>query len=193
MYPYSKHLFHFDLKNFRVWNRSKRITLPLPCFLKFALRIRPRSLELNLVQDGGRQRHFCTVLTIYLSNCVRYFAELYTSALLFYGSLEGRWNICRQASSFMLWSFQQVEQEGKTSNRWRVDFVGCYCACSAKRLKHLNLLFLKWNNHLVLNYLPLFNTYVFRISMANEIKGSTRKAWNKSEEFATQIYRIGKC
>ena len=25
---------------------------------------RPRSLELNLVQDGGRQRHFCTVLDI---------------------------------------------------------------------------------------------------------------------------------
>lgn len=115
--------------------------------------------------------------------CVRYFAELYTSALLFYGSLEGRWNICRQASSFMLWSFQQVEQEGKTSNRWRVDFVGCYCACSAKRLKHLNLLFLKWNNHLVLNYLPLFNTYVFRISMANEIKGI-------NPEGLEQIWRV---
>ena len=29
--------------------------------------------------------------------------------------------------------------------------------------------------------------------MANEIKGSTQKAWNKSEEFATQIYMVGKC
>lgn len=163
----------------------KKNYLTPPLLLKICIMY---SAQILRIKSRSRWRTAKTFLY-----CVRYFAELYTSALLFYGSLEGRWNICRQASSFMLWSFQQVEQEGKTSNRWRVDFVGCYCACSAKRLKHLNLLFLKWNNHLVLNYLPLFNTYVFRISMANEIKGSTRKAWNKSEEFATQIYRVGKC